>query len=78
MTTTTKTITENYRHPKTFGGTGIRYFVSKAGMHVVVRDLPAGEDIAPMVWRFDRIEEARVQWKKVRETIKTEGYERKS
>jgi hypothetical protein len=78
MTIATKTITENYRHTRTLAGTGIRYFVSKAGMHVVVRDLPAGQDIAPMVWRFGRIEEARVQWKKVRETIKAEGYERKS
>jgi hypothetical protein len=80
MTTVTKPakpITENYRHPLDLSGTGLRYFVSaKTGRHVVVRDLPGGVDLMPMVWSFASIEEARAKWRAVRTVIIGEGYER--
>jgi hypothetical protein len=80
MTTATKpatTIHEDYRHPRTLAGAGIRYFRHRTtGDHVVVMDLPAGEDIGPTVRRFRAVEEARVQWRKFREFLAAGGYER--
>jgi hypothetical protein len=72
-----KPIAENYRHPLDLSGTGLRYFVStRTGKHVVVRDLPGGADLMPMVWSFDSIEGARAKWRDLRVTIASEGYER--
>ena len=77
-TTRSKTIKETYRNPLTFGTNSLKYYQHcRTGNHVVVHYMHPGEDLIPNVWQFETVEEARVQWRRLRGVLMARGYTEK-
>lgn len=67
-----KTIITNFINPTSFECASMRY-TNNNGKHIVSRHLAAGADIAPTVWRFDDVTQARQVWAKEVAALKANG-----
>jgi hypothetical protein len=70
-------IKETHKHDD-FSEHGLVYHINQSGKHVVTHYKPAGEDIAPDVYRYDNIDDARATWKMLRVVLAQRGYKRVS
>jgi hypothetical protein len=67
-----KTITINFINPTSLECAAMRY-TNNNGKHIVTRHLAAGADIAPTVWRFDEVNQARQTWAREVAALKSNG-----
>lgn len=51
------------------------YFVNDNEKHCIRHNVPAGVDLYPHIYRYNTIDEARNQWRKIQRRLISQGYE---